>query len=171
MRLNCLLVAACCVSLMAAISCSRAPKQEPLRVFKVGDQVEVGHLHYTVTEAKWFNQLSGNPNPRLPQERFLLVGLNVMNGGGDNMMLPNLSIEDDTGKAYQELTDGSNVPNWVGYLRKVMPAEVSRGTILFDAPPKVYRLRVVDENGENPALIEIPLSFGTDAATPNTKSD
>jgi hypothetical protein len=35
----------------------------------------------------------------------------------------------------------------------------------------VYRLRVVDENGENPALIEIPLSFGTDAATPNTKSD
>ena len=164
MRRNCLLVAACSILVGFAVSCSREPKQEPLRVYRLGDKVELGHLHYTVSEAKWVNELPASPGPRTPHDRFLLLHVSIMNGGGENTMLPNLSIEDDSGKSYPELSDGSSVPNWMGYLRKTMPAEVAQGNIVFDAPPKVYRLRVVDENGENPALIEVPLTFSTDNA-------
>jgi hypothetical protein len=131
-------------------------------VYKLGEPVEVGHLHYTVSEAKWLTQLPGSLSPRLPQQRFCLLNVSVMNGGGENLMLPNLTIEDESGETFQELSDGTGVPEWAGYLRKAVPAEVTRGNIVFDAPPKVYRLRVVDESGENPALIEIPLAISPD---------
>jgi len=33
---------------------------------------------------------------------------------------------------------------------------------VFDAPPAHYKLRVTDENEENPAYVDIPLSFGAE---------
>jgi len=150
------------------ISCSREPKPEQAQLYKVGDKVQAGHLYYTVVDSRWVTQLPGSPTPRLPQNRFFLVHVKAMNGSGDNTMLPNLTIEDESGKSYPELNDGTGVPDWAGYLRKVIPAEVSQGNIVFDAPPKSYKLRVTDENGENPALIDIPLSFGADTGGAST---
>ena len=153
--------------LLLAAGCSRQPKQE-LTTYKMGDKVELGHLDYTVTDARWLTQLPGSPGPRVPRERFLLVRVGVMNAGGDDTMLPNLTLEDETGQSYQELSDGTGVPDWAGYLRKVVPAELLQGNIVFDAPPKSYKLRITDESGENAALIEIPLSFTVDSTSAST---
>ncbi|MEI9974378.1 MAG: hypothetical protein WDO73_21410 [Ignavibacteriota bacterium] len=46
--------------------------------------------------------------------------------------------------------------------RRAKPAEAVAGNVVFDAPPKHYRLRVSDENGEQPALVDIPLNFNSD---------
>jgi len=125
----------------------------------MGEKVNVGHIVYTVIDTKWETSLPEDSEPRNPQHRFLLVRMSAANSGGDNMMLPNLVIEDDAGNTYQELSDGKGVPDWAGYLRRIGPAEASIGNILFDAPPKSYKLRVTDENGEKPALVDMPLSF------------
>jgi len=55
------------------------------------------------------------------------------------------------------------VPQWIGFVRKVKPADSISGNVVFDAEPKHYRLRVTDENGEKAALVDIPLNFNADA--------
>jgi hypothetical protein len=58
------------------------------------------------------------------------------------------------------------VPQWIGYLRTVKPAESAQGNLVFDAPPAHYKLRLTDENEENPAYVDIPLSFGAEIPPP-----
>ena len=53
-------------------------------------------------------------------------------------------------------------PSGCGFVRKAKPADSVSGNIVFDAEPKHYRLRVTDENGEKPALIDLPLNFNGD---------
>jgi len=86
-----------------------------------------------------------------------------VNSGSGDLIVPNLTIEDDKGNSYAELRDGDGVPDWIGYLRQVKPAESARGNLLFDAPPAHYKLRITDENEENSAYFDIPLSFGAGA--------
>jgi hypothetical protein len=86
-----------------------------------------------------------------------------MNGGGDDVLIPDMSIEDDSGNAYPALSNGEAVPQWLGSLRKVAPAEAASGNVAFDAPPRHYRLKVSDESGEKSAYIDIPLSFNSEA--------
>jgi len=51
------------------------------------------------------------------------------------------------------------VPLWVGYLRQVAPADSVQGSVVFDLPPKSYKLRLWDEDHVNSALIDLPLQF------------
>ena len=162
--------AACAALLLGA--CSRTVADPPAHTFAIGEKISAGHLVYTVFETQWMTRLPNEPTPRIPQNRFFLVRMSVINGGQNDVILPNLSIEDDNGNTYQELNNGDGVPQYAGYLRKVRPAEASHGTIVFDAPPRHYKLRVVDENGELPALIDIPLTFTadpTDLSIPGAK--
>jgi hypothetical protein len=86
-----------------------------------------------------------------------------VNSGGADLIVPNVTVEDDQGNSYSELQNGDGVPDWIGYLRQVKPAESVRGNLLFDAPPAHYRLRITDENEEKSAYVDIPLSFGVEA--------
>src|SRR5262249_36878231 len=95
--------------------------------------------------------------------RYFLIRMSAVNGGGSDLAVPSLSIEDDNGKSYPELTDGTSVPQYIGYLRKVKPAESVQGHALFDAPPRHYKLRIQDEDSERSALIDIPLSFTSES--------
>ena len=79
--------------------------------------------------------------------------------------MPNVTIEDDRGNSFPELRDGDGVPQWIGYLRQVKPAESTSGNLVFDAPPAHYKLRVTDENEDAFAYIDIPLSFGAEVPT------
>jgi Domain of unknown function (DUF4352) len=154
------LLAAVCAALLT--SCSPKAESQQVRTFNMGEKVTVGHMVYTVFETKWLTQLPTEPTPRVPKNRFFLVRLTAVNGGGGDVIVPDMSIEDDNGNTFAALTNGEGVPQWLGSLRKIAPAESAQGNVVFDAPPRHYKLRVTDEGGDQAALIDIPLSFNSE---------
>jgi len=131
----------------------------------MGERVQLGSLTFSVFETEFLPQIGDGPAPRIPQNRFFLVKMSVTNGGSDTINVGAFQVEDDAGKVYPELSNGEGVPEWIGYLRPVKPAESAQGNALFDAPARHYKIRVHDETGEKAALIDIPLTF--DAETPD----
>jgi hypothetical protein len=134
-----------------------------MKIFDMGSRVEAGHLVYTVFETQWLPQIGGGDTARVPKNRFFVIRLSAVNSGSEEMDVPNLTLVDDRGQTIDELQDGDQVPQWIGFVRRVKPADSISGNVLFDAEPKHYRLRVTDENGEKPALVDIPLNFNADA--------
>jgi hypothetical protein len=138
-------------------------KNAAVKTFDMGSRVEAGHLIYTVLETQWLSQVGTGDSARVPKNRFLLLRISTVNSGSEDLDVPNVTLLDDRGQAVEELQDGDQVPQWLGYVRKVKPADSISGNVVFDAEPKHYRLRVTDENGEKPALVDIPLNFNADA--------
>jgi hypothetical protein len=151
-------------ALLAALLLSACgdKSEEPSHIYPMGERVEVGHIVYTAYETQWLTQIPQDPTPRIPQDRFFLIRISAVNGGGGNVIVPNVTVQDDHGKTYDELSNGEGVPQWIGALRQVKPADSVQGYVVFDAPPAHYKLRVTDESGEKAALIDIPLSFTTE---------
>ena len=120
---------------------------------------------YNVYEAQYLLKLGDGPEARLPTNRFLLVHLSVVNGGSakTTVSIPTLTVQDDAGQSYTESDNGEGVIQWLGFARKVRPAESLTGTVAFDVAPKHYKLRISDETDEHYALVDIPLSFGESA--------
>jgi hypothetical protein len=153
------------VLLLGAVALSLAScgeKQSPLRTFDLGRRVTLGHLAYTVFDTQWLTQIGSGPSARVPQNRFFLVRLTAVNSASDATLVPNFSIEDDKGNSFEEVDKGDGVPQWIGFIRQAKPAESVDGNIVFDAPPRHYKLRLTDENGEHAALIDIPLNFASE---------
>ena len=134
----------------------------PVRTYPMGEKVMIGHLTYTVFETQWLTQLGDPSAPRIPQNRFFLVRASIVNSGASEVISPNLTVEDDHGHVYRELSNGDGVPQWIGYLRQIKPADSAQGNLVFDAPPGHYKLRVLDEDSNHAALIDIPLSFNAE---------
>lgn len=132
----------------------------------MGEKATVGRLIYTVFETQWLTQAGAPPDLRIPQNRFFLVRLSVANSGNADLIPPAMTVEDDHGNTFKELENGDGIPQWVGVLRSVHPAEALSGNVVFDCPPGHYRLRVADEDGQDLALIDIPLSFSTESPVP-----
>ena len=149
------------VALLFLSSCG-ARKDTSVKVYDMGSRVEAGHLIYTVFETQWLPQIGGGDTARVPKSRFFLIRLSAVNSVSEELLVPNMVLQDDEGNTVDELSDGDQIPQWIGYVRKVKPADSLSGNIAFDAEPKHYRLRVTDEDGENPALIDIPLNFNAD---------
>lgn len=152
--------------------CSSTPPTPPPSTYLLGEKVELGRLSYTAFETQWLTQLGSGPAPRIPENRFFLVRIAAVNSGSQDLPVPNLTIVDDHGKTYEELSNGDGVPQWAGYLRTVAPANSVQGNVLFDAPPGHYKLRLYDENRARFAYVDIPLSFGNetpDIPTPGDK--
>ena len=146
-------------SLSAVLLCSCSQPSFPVRTYNMGDKVTLGHLIYTVFETQWLTQAGTVPDLRMPQNRFFLVRVSASNSGGNDIIVPALTVIDDKGTSYPELTNGDGIPQWIGALRSVQPAEAAAGNVVFDCPPGHYKLRVTDEDGERAALIDIPLNF------------
>lgn len=145
------------------LSCCGGSLQKNTKIYEMGARVEVGHLIYTIFETEWLPQLGAGDTARVPKNRFFLVRLSAINSGSEELDVPNVTLVDDQGGAVEELMEGDQVPQWIGIVRKVKPAESVAGNVVFDAEPKHYKLRVRDENNENSALIDIPLNFNADA--------
>jgi hypothetical protein len=143
---------------------SCGPSKDTVKVFDMGSRVEVGHLIYTVFETQWLPQIGAGDTARVPKNRFFLIRLSAVNSGSEELDVPNLTLVDDRGQTVEEMQDGDQVPQWIGFVRRVKPADSIAGNVVFDAEPKHYRLRVTDENGEKPALVDIPLNFNADTA-------
>ncbi len=154
--------------------CSSAPAKPPISTYLLGEKVQLGRLSYTAFETQWLTQIGDGPTPRVPENRFFLIRLSAVNGGSQDAPVPNLTVEDDKGKSYDEVSDGEGVPQWAGYLRTVKPADTLQGNVVFDAPPGHYKLKLRDETNSRFAYVDIPLSFGAetpDVPTPGGKQE
>lgn len=125
----------------------------------MGDRIELGRLVYTVAGTRWLPQIGEGLTARVPRDRFLLIRMTVGSTGAGEALLPNMTLEDDSGRTYPELNEGEGVPDFLGVLRAVTRENAASGNALFDAPPAHYKLRVTDENGQAAALVDLPLTF------------
>jgi hypothetical protein len=146
---------------LAFVSC--AQKAPPPRTFSLGEKITLGHLVYSAFETQWLTQIGSGTDARIPQNRFFLVRIAVTNAGGEPVASPNLTVVDDSGNSYPELSDGQGVTQWIGYIRQINQADTSQGNLVFDVPPRHYKLRLTDEDGQHSALIDLPLEFSPDA--------
>jgi hypothetical protein len=69
---------------------------------------------------------------------------------------------DDQGGTHDEISNGTGVPEWLGYLREIQPAATMQGNVIFDVPPAHYKLRVTEESESHVAMVEMPLQFQMD---------
>ena len=156
------LAGALVVGLAASSGCAPARAPEA-RVHRMGERVTVGSFVYNVFDDQWRTELGEGPDARIPKDRFFLVHMSALNGGSAEFLVPTLTLVDDSGQSYAELSNGDQVPSWLGFLCRVKPAETLQGDVVFDVPPKHYRLRVGDENDQKHEEVDIPLSFSDQA--------
>jgi Domain of unknown function (DUF4352) len=159
---SCVLIAAAVCGLLLAAGCSSGP--DKTHTYAMGERVELGHIIYTVFETEWMTQIGSGLDAKVPQNRFFLVRLSASNSGNADVLVPGMSVVDDNGNAYTESTNGDGVPQWLGILRQAKPAEAAQGNVVFDAPPRHYKLRLSDENEQKAAFVDLPLTFN--AQTP-----
>lgn len=149
------------LTMLVLTGCTQKPPS--VRTYPLGEKITVGHLVYSAYETQWLPAIGTGPDARIPQNRFFLVRVSITNSGGEGIAAPNLSILDDSGKSYPELSDGTGIPQWIGYIRQINQADTMQGNLVFDVPPRHYRLRVTDEDGERSALIDLPLEFAPES--------
>ncbi len=136
----------------------------PLRVFKMGERAGVGVLTYNVLEAEYKTQLGAAGSPRMPEKRFLVIRLQITNGGGKVAEVPLFSLIGPDGETHPEVQNGEGVAQWFGILRRIAATATEEGRILFDVTPRDYKLEISDggETGkELLAHVEIPMQFDT----------
>ena len=150
------------VGLAASSGCAPARVPEA-RFHRMGERVTVGSFVYNVFDDQWRTELGEGSDARIPKDRFFLVHMSVLNGGSAEFLVPTLTLVDDSGQSYAELSNGDQVPSWLGFLCRVKPAETLQGDVVFDVPPRHYRLRVGDENDQKHEEVDIPLSFSDQA--------
>jgi hypothetical protein len=143
-------------------------KPPPVNVFRLGEKVQVGPLIYNVFETKWEGQIGEGPQARMPTHRFLKLHLTVVNSGAEVLSMPPLRLIDEAGRNYDESMEGQGLPQWVGMIRNVKPANTLEGYALFDVEPKSYQLKLDDgsESGKV-TMVDLPLQF--EAKKPSTE--
>lgn len=150
--------------------CGRMGRSSDEKKYQMGQTVSLGAITYTALETEWRSSLDGNDGRRTPKNQFMLIKVMVTNGGGSEAGLPLLTLIDGKGNSYLEEDKGDGVPQWLGLLRLLKPAESEEGSLLFDVPPGSYRLRVStggDPEKEIAALVEIPYQLDN-VRTPST---
>jgi hypothetical protein len=134
--------------------------------FQMGEKIPLGPLTYNVIQSAWRNQLGEGFKIRSPQQRFLLIGISITNGGGKEVALPLFKLEDERGQSITESDNPQDVPNGIGILRSIAPAQTLQGNLLFDVPLASYKLMLTDggEPGlEKTASVNIPLRMDVDS--------
>jgi hypothetical protein len=152
---------------LSLTSCSGDPTKQ-IRTFQLGERVQLGQFIYTAFETQWLAQFGEGAGARLPQHRFFLVRVTITNAGSTDSFTPPASLVDTKGASFPELSNGDGVPNWIGSLRQIKPANSAQGNLVFDVPPAHYKLRFADENEQHVGLVDIPLAFETPMAPPGT---
>jgi hypothetical protein len=161
MRYRALLLPAAVVAALLLPACSEESRN-PVRTYNLGERVDLGHIVYIVFDTQWLTHIGEGPDAEIPQNRFFLVRMRATNSRGTEVMVPNVSVEDDSGHSYHEMISSVGAPQWIGVLRNVHPAESVQGNVVFDAPPRHYKLKLADETGDRIAYVDIPLSFGAE---------
>jgi hypothetical protein len=147
--------------LIFGTGCASAPTYA-VRTYRMGDRVQLGSLIYIVYDSQWLTHAGNGASARIPESRFFVVRVSITNSGAGNVNVPAMTVTDEDGKQYSELTNGDQVSQWLGFLRAVKPADSLQGNVVFDCPPRRYNLKISDETEQRTALIDIPLTFGSE---------
>jgi hypothetical protein len=150
------------ISLLSLLltGCTASSTKNKPSIYAAGDKATIGSLVYSLTDAETAQQLGDDSaSARTAQNRFYLVELSVTNSGTEEQPIPTMSLVDEAGESFNELADGTNVPNWLGVARKVGVAQTEQGYVLFDVPAKHYRLRLNDPLDDSEVAIDMPLNF------------
>ena len=136
----------------------------------MGERVQLGHLIYTVFETQWLTHLGEGPNTRCRRTAISWCASASPTAGPANVIVPGMSLVDDSGETHTEVSNGERRAAVDRTLRQVKPAESAQGNMLFDVPPKHYKLQVATKTEQRTALVDIPLTFGAETpelATPS----
>jgi hypothetical protein len=146
--------------------CASCNEQNSTKLsYQMGEKVPLGPFTFNVVQTTWRTQLGEGFKVRSPQQRFLLITISATNGGGKEVTLPLFKLENERGEATTESDNSEGVPNGLGILRSVAPAETLQGALLFDVPLASYKLVLTDggePGAEKTALVEIPLRMDVD---------
>jgi hypothetical protein len=153
------ILASVCLFTLLANSCSQSAPERKTAIFEAGDKAHVGNLTYSVVDTRILPRLGSEASPRLPRNRFYIVQISVLNSGNADEAIPGMTLIDDAGKKYDELPDGSGVPQWLGVVRRVPANQVEQGNMVFDAPASHYKLKLTDETDASDVFVDLPLSF------------
>lgn len=143
------------------VGCSDGRNSEP-KTFKMGEEVRIGSLVYTVLDTDWLDQIPDTPTPRLPQHHFLSVRLSVTNSGTAVSGVPALTLTDARGNFFSEISDAKSLTEWLGYIRSIRPSETLHGRVLFDAPLGPYKLKLSDDSDpdeQKTANVDLPVEL------------
>jgi len=151
------------LTVLGLFACSPKEEEPALRTYPMGERVLLGHLIYTVFERQWMPQIGSGLDARIPQSRFYVLRISVVNSGGADAIVPTILLQDDAGATFPEIENGDGVADFIGSLRQVAPAETAQGNLVFDVLPKHYKLKVSDEDGKQAGLVDLPLTFEPDA--------
>jgi hypothetical protein len=133
--------------------------------YPMGEKVVLGPLTYNVIETAWRSQLGSEFKVRIPEQRFLMITISATNGGGKDVSVPLLTLENQNGDTFRELDNGEGVDAWFGFLRNISPAQTQQGRIVFDVPLTSYKLRITDGGDpatEKYAWVDIDLHMDSD---------
>src|SRR5665213_3974317 len=120
-------------TVLAIAGCSSTPVRTT-RTYPTGEKATVDKLVYSVVDTQILTKLGDEANPRMPQNRFYIVQISASNSGNEDASIPAMTLTDDAGKTYEELTDGTGVSRWLGVIRRVGANQTESGNIVFDAP-------------------------------------
>jgi len=150
------------LTIIGLSGCSSDDAVPAPHTYQMGERVPMGHLIYAVFDRAWLPQIGRGVDARVPQNRFYSIRISVVNSGGASALLPAMSLMDDAGTLYPEIENGDGVQDFLGALHQLAPAESVQGYVVFDVPPKHYKLKLADEEAKRFDLVDIPLSFDTE---------
>jgi hypothetical protein len=159
-----------CALLLAG--CGGLGRPTEIQKFQMGQAINLSTTSFTALETDWRATLDGRDGQRFAKNQFLLIKLLITNGGGGEITLPLMTLLDSKNNSYLEEEKGDGVPQWLGLLRVLKPAESEEGFLLFDVQPASYRLRIStggDPEKEQAVLIDIP--YQLDNARPTGSTD
>jgi len=142
------------LSLALLVLLSGCSKKKEIRTVSLGEKAAIGPFVYQAIETRWPMTIGG----RTPKDRFFVIRVSVFNGSSAEANIPGFEVVDDEGNSFPESVDGSGLDNWMGVTRKLAAANTETGNLLFDVPPKHYRLRIADEN-DNFMYVDVPLNL------------
>jgi hypothetical protein len=159
---NVCLAAALAVGVLLTAGCGAKTDSPLLGTFRMGEKVQAGPLTYTVLEAHSRPALSDTALGNPPQNRYLFVKVSITNSGNRATPVPAFELVGNQ-QTYHEVTEGlQDVPDALGVLRSVQPAQTEQGSVIFDAPVGAYKFAISDggePGSEKYAHVDIPVQL------------
>ena len=117
-----------------------AAAEDKEQTFKVGMEVPVGKLVYTVTSVKFARRLGNSVYNETADGVFLVVGMTILNKDTETRTLDGsmFKIKDAAGTEYEHSTRGSTAVELSGgktlFLKQCQPKIPTKGTLVFEVP-------------------------------------
>lgn len=117
-----------------------AEAEDKEQTFKVGMEVPVGKLVYTVTSVKFARRLGNSAFNETADGVFLVVGMTILNKDTETRTLDGsmFKIKDAAATEYEHSTRGSTAVELSGgktlFLKQCQPKIPTKGTLVFEVP-------------------------------------